>query len=100
MAARQLLYANPQREARTTLAGFEYTVDGEKRDWEEDDVVQVRNPQHGQNAANPWLGVSPLYALAPELWINEHATEMTAALLKNLGQVGVALVVKESDVRS
>ena len=79
------------------MAGFQYTVDGEGRDWEEDDVVQVRNPQHGQNPANPWLGVSPLYSLAPELWINEHATEMTAALLKNLGQVGVALIIKDSE---
>ena len=84
-------------ESRTTLAGFEYAVDGKTYPWKPDDVIQVRNPQHGQNPSNPWLGVSPLYSLAPEVWINEHATEMTAALLKNLGQVGVALIIKDSE---
>ena len=49
---------------------------------------------HGQNPANPWLGVSPLAALAPEIWINREATRMTAALLKNMGQVGIAVIAK------
>ena len=79
---------------RTGLAGFEYTVDGKKFLWSPEDVVQVRNAQHGQNPANPWLGVSPLSALAPEVWINKEATQMTAALLQNLGQVGVTVSPK------
>ena len=45
----------------------------------------------GRTPSNPWLGVSPLASLAPEVWINAEATKMTAALLKNLGQVGVAV---------
>ena len=79
---------------RTGLAGYIYEVDGSKFEWEPEDVVQVRNSQHGQNPANPWLGVSPLAALAPEVWINKEATRMTAALLENLGQVGVAVILK------
>ena len=75
-------YLNPER---TGLKGFLYEVDGVTTTWEPDDVVQVRNAQHGQNPANPWLGVSPLAALAPEVWINKEATRMTAALLKEHG---------------
>ena len=85
---------------RTGLAGFEYTVDGKKFQWSPEDVVQVRNAQHGQNPVNPWLGVSPLSALAPEVWINKEATRMTAALLQNLGQVGVAVILKEEALGS
>ena len=80
---------------RTGLAGYRYVVDSDEYEWGADDVVQVRNVQHGQNPANPWLGVSPLAALAPEVWINGEATKMTAALLKNLGQVGVAISLKQ-----
>ena len=81
-------------EGRTGLAGYVYEVDGTKYPWKTDDVVQVRNTSHGQNPTNPWLGVSPLVALAPEVWINKEATRMTAALLKNLGQVGLAVIAK------
>ena len=82
---------------RTGLTGFQYVVDGNKEPlWAPDDVVQVRNVQHGQNPANPWLGVRPLLALAPEAWINKEATRMTAALLDNLGQLGVAIIAKET----
>ena len=80
---------------RTGLEGFTYTVDAKKYQWGPEDVVQVRNVQHGQNPANPWLGVRPLLALAPEAWINKEATRMTAALLENLGQLGVAVIAKE-----
>ena len=31
----------------------------------------------------------------PEIWINREATRMTAALLKNLGQLGVILSMKD-----
>ena len=82
-------------EGRSSLMGYQYVVDGKKLPlWGKDDVVQVRNTSHGQNPANPWLGVSPLAALAPEVWINSEATKMTASLLKNLGQVGIAVVAK------
>ena len=82
-------------EERSSLMGYQYVVDGKKLPlWGKDDVVQVRNAQHGQNPANPWLGVSPLAALAPEIWINREATRMTAALLKNMGQVGIAVIAK------
>ena len=82
---------------RTGLEGYVYEVDGKKYEWAMDDVVQVRNTSHGQNPANPWLGVSPLAALAPEVWINSEATKMTAALLKNLGQVGIAVIAKPQE---
>ena len=85
---------------RTGLAGFEYTVDGKKFPWNPEDVVQVRNVQHGQNPANPWLGVSPLSALAPEVWIDKEATRMTAALLENMGQVGIAMSLKPEAMES
>ena len=82
-------------EERSSLMGYQYVVDGKKLPlWGKDDVVQVRNTSHGQNPANPWLGVSPLAALAPEIWINREATRMTAALLKNMGQVGIAVIAK------
>ena len=87
-------------EGRTGLAGFEYRVDSQRIKWGPDDVVQVRNVVHGQDPTNPWLGVSPLSALAPEVWINQEATKMTAALLKNLGQIGVAVVLKQEALES
>ena len=83
-------------DGRSSLLGFQYTVDNKKLPlWKPDDVVQVRNSSHGQNPANPWLGVSPLAALAPEIWMNREATRMTAALLKNLGQVGILMSMKK-----
>ena len=82
--------------ARTGLEGFTYSVDGKKYEWAPEDVVQVRNVQHGQNPANPWLGVRPMSALAPESWIDKEATRMTAALLENLGQLGLAITAKET----
>ena len=82
---------------RTGLEGYQYVVDGKKVPlWAPDDAVQVRNTQHGQDPANPWKGVSPLMAMAPEAWINKEATRMTAALLDNLGQLGVAVIAKET----
>ena len=88
---------NPER---TGLKGFLYEVDSRTDEWKPEDVVQVRNVQHGQNPVNPWLGISPLSALAPEVWINREATRMTAALLKNHGQVGVAVILKEEAMES
>ena len=82
--------------ARTGLEGFTYTVDEKTSLWASEDVVQVRNVQHGQNPANPWLGVRPMAALAPEAWIDKEATRMTAALLGNLGQLGITLIAKET----
>ena len=80
---------------RSGLEGYTYLVDNKKMPmWGPDDVVQVRNVSHGQNPANPWLGVSPLAALAPEIWMNQEATKMTSALLKNLGQVGIFIALK------
>ena len=91
----------PQLNAdRTGLKGFVYEVDSRTDEWKPEDVVQVRNVQHGQNPSNPWLGISPLSALAPEVWINREATRMTAALLKNHGQVGVAVILKEEAMQS
>ena len=82
---------------RTGLKGYQYVVDGREVPlWAPDDAVQVRNAQHGQDPANPWKGVSPLLALAPEAWIGKEATRMTAALLDNLGQLGVAIIAKET----
>ena len=82
-------------EERSSLLGFQYVVDNEKLPlWKPDDVVQVRHIGHGQNPANPWLGKAPVAPLAPEIWINREATRMTAALLKNLGQLGVAVIPK------
>ena len=84
---------------RSGLEGYQYVVDGKKVPlWTPDDAVQVRNTQHGQDPANPWKGVSPLLALAPEQWIGKEATRMTAALLDNMGQLGVAIIAKETKV--
>ena len=85
---------------RKGLAGFNYKVDGEVIEWQQNDVVQVRNAVHGQNPANPWLGVSPLRPLAPQVWIDQEATKMTAALLKNLGQIGVTVSLKQEALAS
>ena len=83
-------------EARSNLTGYEYTVDEEKEQWGPDDVVQIRYAGHGQDPANPWKGITPLLALAPELWINGEATGMTAALLKTLGQAGMVMTLDEA----
>ena len=76
------------------LAGYDYQV-GEAKPTRLaiNDVVQVRKGQHPQNS---WLGESPLAALAPELYIEGEATNMSAAILRNLGLIGLIIAMKES----
>ena len=59
----------------------------------EDDVIQLRRRQR---VDNPFLGVSPLVSLAKEVWIDQEAEEMSAAILKNLGIVGLMISPKGS----
>ena len=80
-------------EGRAALAGYEYMVDGKWEPLKVDDVVQVRK---GQHPFNPWLGESPLAALAPEVWIDREATDMSAAILENLGIIGQLVSLKDS----
>ena len=88
-------------EERSSLQGYQYVVDDKKLPlWTPDDAVQVRYAGHGQNPANPWLGVSPLAALGPEVWINREATRMTAALLKKLGQAGIVIILEKEALDS
>ena len=56
-----------------------------------DDFVQLRR---GQQPGNPFLGVSPLEPLGMEVWMAREGKRMTAAVLKNLGIIGLILSLK------
>jgi len=64
------------------LSGYEYRVDDRCHLLALEDVVHFR---YGVDRANPRLGVSRLYPVLREIYSDNEANTITAALLRNMG---------------
>ena len=76
------------------LQGYDYKrMENRWEEFDEDAFVQFRRRQQ---PGNPFLGVSPLAALGPEVWMEREAKRMSASVLKNLGILGLIVSLKDS----
>jgi phage portal protein BeeE len=73
------------------ISHFRYTVGSQGFDIPVNDVVYFR---FGLDPRNPRRGLSQLGCLVREVAIDEHASNFTAAILKNLGIIGVIISPK------
>lgn len=82
----------------TFLTGYEYNpVGGTTVVLDPGDVVHLR---HGLDPRNPRLGLSPLAALAREVFTDDQAANFTSVILKNLGVIGIIIAPKERGMAS
>jgi HK97 family phage portal protein len=70
----------------TFISHYRYYPGGAPVDLKPDDVVHFRN---GVDSRNTRKGLSPLKSLFREVFSDDEAANMTAALLKNLGVPGI-----------
>ena len=82
---------SPVRDSQGMLAGYRYVVNGRTYIYPPERVIRV---QLGQQPANPFLGVSPLESLGPEVWLAFEALRRSGNLIENVGDIG--LVVSSS----
>lgn len=85
-------------EIKTTefITHYEYTPGrGQKVDLEPRDVVHFR---HGIDPKNIRLGLSPLHSVMREVWVDDEASNMIGALLRNGGIPGVVISPKAEEV--
>ena len=68
------------------LTHYEYSVNGDRKKLEPEDVVHFR---YGLDPANVRKGLSPLATLLREVFTDDEAANYTASLLKNMGIPGV-----------
>lgn len=87
---RQLIEPRYPTDGSTFITHYRYKV-GEGFDYATTDVVHFR---FGLDPRNPRRGLSPLGCLIREVAIDEHASNFTAAILKNLGIIGVIISPK------
>lgn len=74
------------------ITHYEYTVPGKRpRDIPFDDVIRFPD---GIDPANPRKGLSAMRSLLREIFTDDEAAAMTAALLRNLGVPGVVISPK------
>ena len=65
---------------------YEYRVNGQPKELKTDDVVHFR---FGCNPRDPLRGYSQLAAMYREVYIDDQAASFTAAILRNLGIIGI-----------
>jgi len=80
-------------DGKTFISHYEYKPGGQTIKIAAEDVVHFR---FGLDPKNPRLGLSPLGALVREVAIDDHASNFTAAILKNLGIIGLVVSPKQS----
>lgn len=85
----------PLDDPSVYISHYEYSVNGEKQRLAIEDVVHFRD---GMDPQNTRKGLSPIAALAREIFSDDEAAAMTAALLKNLGIPGVIIAPESDDV--
>lgn len=74
------------------IGHYEYKPGGRTIKIDVEDVVHFR---FGLDPKNPRVGLSPLGALVREVAIDDHASNFTAAILKNLGIIGLVVSPKQ-----
>jgi HK97 family phage portal protein len=85
----------PLDDPRVFISHYEYTINGVVQKYPVEDVVHFRD---GLDTQNTRKGLSPIAALAREIFADNEASAMTAALLKNLGIPGVIISPEGDDV--
>ena len=85
----------PLRDRMGMLAGYRYRVDELNYDYEPQQVVSV---QLGQMPDNPFLGVSPLTSLAPEVWLAFEAMRREGILIDLVGDLGLIISPSSEDM--
>jgi phage portal protein BeeE len=70
------------------------TISGKPEILDPDDVVHFR---FGLNPTNARLGFTPLASMVREIYTDDQASNFTAAILRNLGIIGVVISPKGSD---
>lgn len=73
------------------IAGYRYTVNGERREYKPEDVVRFTI---GADPENPRYGLSPLKHVLREVTTDREATKFQASVLKNFGMPGVVVSTK------
>lgn len=76
------------RDPNVFIDHYEYNVDGSKVHLRVEDVIHFR---YGMDPDNPRRGMGPLRTLFREVFTDDEAANMTAALLKNMGVPGVII---------
>jgi len=76
---------------------YRYTTGGRVIDVPVADVVHIR---HGLDPRNPRLGLSPLASVAREIYTDDQAANFAAAILKNLGIIGIIIAPRERGMAS
>lgn len=79
----------------TYIDGYIYKVGGQEYRLDPDDVLHFRN---GIDPENVRCGLAPLKALIKEIFTDEKACEMTAALCRNMAVAGMVASPKNGDI--
>ncbi len=82
----------PEGDSRVFISHYDYQVGGQTVRVPVEDVVHFR---FGMDPLNLRLGFSQLSAVMREVYTDEQASTYTAAVLKNLGVIGVIVAPKE-----
>jgi HK97 family phage portal protein len=77
-----------EHDPTSFLDWYEYTVDGTRYRLETDDVIHLRN---GIDPRNVRKGLGQMGSLFRELYTDNEAAALTAALMRNLGVPGVII---------
>lgn len=77
------------------ISGYVYTVDGHETPWRREDVVHFR---FGMDGRNQRLGQSRLWPVLREVVTDNEAATLMAALLRNMGILGVLISPASADV--
>ena len=77
------------------ISGYEYRVDGRVYPWRREDVVHFR---FGFDSRNMRLGQGRLWPILREVVTDNEAATLMAALLRNMGILGVLISPSQPDV--
>ena len=88
---RQMMTAKFPSDGSEFISHYEYRVGGRMFEIPVRDVIHVR---FGLDPKNPRMGLSPLGSLAREVGIDDYASNFTAAILRNLGIIGIVISPK------
>ena len=85
-APRALVTPKLRTPGETDTLYYEYRIDGGTKEYEPQDIVHFR---FGSDPHNPLRGYSFLAAMFREVYIDDQAANFTAAILRNLGIIGL-----------
>ncbi len=84
-----------RQRPETFITHYQYTTAGRTVDVPTEDVVHFR---FGMDPMNPRRGFSPLASVFREVYVDDQASNFTAAILRNLGIIGLIFSPKEGAI--